>query len=213
MKSSHAIAALVATTLALGGALPAFAEGATTPTAMHWWNSGPRHMQPMGPGHNMGPGRGMAGPMGLLRLACSDRGAEALEISLVRLSHRLNLTSEQQPLFDAFRTRALTTETSFADACKASRPDHGNNRPDMLARLKSTLAIDQARLTALNDVLPDFEALYNSLSDQQKQALLPRRGFGIGMGPGRWHGHGQGAGPANDAAPQQPVTPSVPQNS
>jgi hypothetical protein len=208
MKSSHAIAALVATILALGAALPALAADGTAPTAMHWWNHVPRHMQPMGPGHDMGPGRGQAGPMGLLRLACSDRGADRLEIALVRLSHRLNLTSGQQPLFDAFRTRALTTETSFADTCKASRPDRSAGRPDPLARLKSSLALDAARLAALNDVLPDFEAFYNSLSDQQKQALLPHRG----MGMGRWHGHGRGPGPAN-AAPQQPVTPAVPQNS
>jgi hypothetical protein len=210
MKSSQAIAALVATTLALGGALPVSAQDATTPAAMYWWNNGPRHMQMMAPGHEMRPGRGMMGPAGLLRLACSDRGAEALEIALVRLSHRLDLTAEQKPLFDSFRTAALTTQTSFADTCKANRPDRSSGRPDLLARLKSRLAIDQARLTALNTVLPDFEALYNSLSDQQKQALLPRRGMGMGMW--RWHHGGEDGGPANGSASRPPVAPAVPQN-
>lgn len=205
MKSSHAVAALVATTLALGAALPALAQE-TGPAAMHrWQNDGAPHMQPMRPG-----GRSMMGPAGLLMLACSDRGPEALELALVKMSYRLNLTTDQQPLFDAFRTKALTTETSFADTCKASRPDRAAGRPDLLARLKSSLAMDQARLTALNDVLPDFEALYNSLSDQQKQSIRPHHGFGMGMN--RWQGRGP-QGPMDNAAPQPPVTPAVPQNS
>ncbi len=111
-----------------------------------------------------------------LGLVCSDRGAEALEIAFVRLSHRLDLAGEQQPLFDALRTKALTTQTSFADDCKAALPDRSaGTRPDLLDRLKSTLAIEEARLTALNAVLPEFEAFYGSLTDAQKDDLLPRR--------------------------------------
>ena len=38
-------------------------------------------------------------------LVCSDNGAEALEIALVRMAHRLDLTADQQTLFDTFRPR------------------------------------------------------------------------------------------------------------
>ena len=45
----------------------------------------------------------------------------------------------------------------------------------MLERLKSGLKLDEARLTAMNAVLPDLEAFYSSLTDEQKASLSPRR--------------------------------------
>jgi hypothetical protein len=160
----------------------------------------------------MGPmgGRGMRGPgmrgAGLLALACSDKGAGALDKMFDRTDKRLELSADQQKLFDAFKTKALTAETTFADACQAAKPDRSaEQKPDLLTRMKSGLAVDQARLTAMNDVLPEFEALYNSLSDQQKAQLQPRHG-GMGKGGmGRNHdGGGRGAG-HNGAPPPAPT--------
>ena len=103
----------------------------------------------------------------------------ALEIAFVRWSHRLELTTEQQPLFDALKTKALTTQTSFADDCQAAMPDRtADAKPDLLEGLKARLAIEEAKLTAMNAVLPDFEAFYGSLTDAQKADLMPQ-----GMGP------------------------------
>jgi hypothetical protein len=215
MKTSLAIVALVATSIGLGTALPAFAQTAPAAppaapaAAAPADQDAPHRMMHRGMGqHRMvGPNRGMArgmGPAALFQLACSDKGSEALEIALVRMSHRLDLTADQQALFDTFRTKALTTETSFADSCKASRPDRtADAKPDALTRLKSRLTIEQARLAAMNEVLPDFEALFNSLSDKQKADLLPHRGWGMGRG---W-GHDRG-GMNRDATP-----PAPPQNS
>jgi hypothetical protein len=142
-------------------------------------------------------------PFAMLALACSDKGAGALEKLLDRSARRLYLSAEQQQLFDAFRSKALTAETSFSDACKAARPDRSAGaRPDLLARMKAGLAIDQARLAALNEVLPDFEALYNSLSDQQKRHLTPRLNHwdmhraGPGMHGGKAGPHRHGPMPA-----------------
>lgn len=193
MKTSLAIVALVATTIGLGTALPAFAQAApAAPPAASAPDdqNAPHGMRQGGMGQHRkaGPDGGMGrgtGPGGMLMLACSDKGAEALEIALVRMAHRLDLTADQQKLFDTFRAKALTTETSFADTCKANRPAAtADARPDALTRLKAGLAIDQARITAMNDVLPDFEALFTSLTDQQKARLLPHRGWGMGRGPG-----------------------------
>ncbi len=205
MKSFAALA--LATTLGLGLALPAVAQDAA-PTAARPWQNGPRHFAP---DRGTMPDRGM-GPGGLFMLACSDKGAEALEIGLVRMSYRLDLTADQQKLFDAFRTKALSTQTSFADTCKASRPAKADDaKPDALARMKAGLAIEQARLTALNEVLPDFEVLFNSLSDKQKLDLLPHRGPGPDRGMGRW---GQRGGMGRDADRSPPAAPgAVPQNS
>jgi hypothetical protein len=118
----------------------------------------------------------MEGPGAVLNLVCSADGAEALEIALVRLDHRLELTATQRPLFDALKTSALTAQTSFADKCAATLPaKDAATPPNLIDRMKARIAIDTARLEALNAVLPDFEALFNSLTDAQKASLVPGR--------------------------------------
>ncbi len=184
MKHSIALAALVASTMGFATILPAAAQDQPSVVAA----KADRQFHRFG-NRDDGPGRNA----GILGLVCSDRGAEALEIAFVRLSHRLDLAGEQQPLFDALRTKALTTQTSFADDCKAALPDRSaGTRPDLLDRLKSTLAIEEARLTALNAVLPEFEAFYGSLTDAQKDDLLPRGGM-------RMHDRGDRGGPDRNA--------------
>jgi LTXXQ motif family protein len=208
VKSSIAIAALLVASLGLATAVPAIAQSGpassdgaqiglgldANPPAPQ---AGDQIDLSLGDSANgaqlfdaksMMPGRAM-GPAGMMMLACSPKGAEMLDATLLHLSYRLNLTADQKPLFDTFREKALTTETSFADTCKSDAPATADNaKPDLLARLKSRLTVEQARLTAVNDVLPSFEALYNSLTDTQKAALLPRGGMGgNGMnGPHRW---------------------------
>lgn len=177
MKHSVALAALVVTTIGFT-ALPVVAQDATTQIAQR----GDREMHRT-ISRDGGPRRGA----GILGLVCSDRGAEALEIAFVRLSHRLELTSEQEALFDAFKTTALTTQTSFADECQAAMPDRtADAKPDLLDGIKARLAIEEAKLTAMNEILPDFEAFYSSLTDEQKASLQPAGGPGdrMGRGPG-----------------------------
>ncbi len=167
MKHSAALAALVVTAIGLT-ALPAAAQDQVTQIAKRSEREIHRTFRDNGPGR--GPG--------ILGLVCSDRGAEALEIAFVRWSHRLDLTAEQEKLFDALKTKALTTQTSFADECQAALPDRtADARPDLLEGLKARLAVEEARLTAMNGILPDFEAFYTSLTDAQKADLTPRMGF------------------------------------
>ena len=186
MKSTIVIAALVVSALGVSTIVPTFAQDAPAPPA-------PPAVAPATPPATTTPdtttpkpmhrfarkGGGMGGMNRggdrLIALACSNKGAEVLQRVLDRTGKRLNLTADQQKLFDTFRDKALTTETSFADTCKTAIPDRtAGAKPDLITGLKARLAIDEARLTAMNAVLPDFEALYTSLTDTQKQALLPR---------------------------------------
>jgi len=193
VKTSIAIAALVATALGLGVAATAFAQDATDASSASQpptVNAAPP-APGAAPNGDMMPARAMMphhamGPGALLLLACSPQGAEALDGALLHLSYRLALTADQKPLFQTFHDKAMADESTFSDACKSNAPTTADNgaKPDFLTRFKDRLAIDQARLTALNDVLPSFEALYASLSDTQKASLLPRH---MGMGPGQ-HG-------------------------
>jgi hypothetical protein len=169
LKSTLAIAALVATTLGVG-AVSSFAQEAASPTPAAMRGTWPGHGMMMGHGLM---GRGMMGP-GFLMLACADRGAEELDVALVRMSHRLELTAEQTKLFDALREKALTEATRFADACKAAMPAKTDaDKPDLIAGIKAGLGLEEARLAALKDVLPAFEAFYDSLTDAQKAKLMP----------------------------------------
>jgi LTXXQ motif family protein len=142
-------------------------------------------MQMQGGKHNMqgnkrfggqeGHGQRHARGGGILELVCSERGAEQLEIAFVRLSHRLELTAEQTPLFDDLKATALSAQTSFADTCTAARPaKDAAAKPDLLERMKTRVAIETAHVEAINTVLPKLEALFASLSDEQKAGLQPK---------------------------------------
>jgi hypothetical protein len=189
------LAALVAA-LGLTAMSPAFAAGAN---------------QQARPGFDQRDGRTLEfrrnAPGGIFQLAsvsCAPQAAERMETRLGRVSERLDLTADQLPLFDAFRTSALTAQTSFADAC-ATLPAGPEASTDLIQRLEQRLEVDGARLTAMTELLPQFKAFYESLTDAQKAELMPMRGERQGMMQGKGHRHG---GPAAPTAPAAPVPPA-----
>jgi hypothetical protein len=227
--TSTAIVALMATTLGLGGLSTAsFAQEAAQPQQQAqdagkignghpvWRHDGNTQRPPMRRGEMMMGGM----RSGLLGLVCSPNGSERLEIGFVRLSHRINPTAEQAPLFDALKTSALSAQAKFAETCKsAMTPAQAGTPPTIVDQLKSRLAIETARVAALNDVLPKLDTLYGSLTDAQKAAIQPHRpGWHRPQGghqPGQWNGRpgmhphnnppvdpGHAEGPAG--APAQP---------
>lgn len=149
--------------------------------------------------HRGGP-RGERG--GIAGLICSTDGATQLETRLADLATQLKLTTEQQTLFDAYKTAALSTQTIFADACAKLQPAADakpTTPPDALTVLKDRQARQTAELAALNAVLPSFEALYNSLDDTQKAALMPLAShFGPGDHGPRGDDRGDRAGRHDD---------------
>jgi hypothetical protein len=232
-----ALTALLASSIGAAGLMPSYAGSAapdnqTTPTP-------PSQTQPSTMPHPGGmwdgggqwrghhPMFGRQGGSWLMRFACSDRGGEALEIAFVRLKYELKLTPTQQPLFDTLRSAALANQKSFADTCKAAT-DTGvaPGQRTLLDRLQTELALDSAKVTALNDIVPKFKALYDSLSDEQKtqfQQMRPHRmhfgpwggwdhqqrpGWHRGMMPG-WHPGASGTTPPEpNAAPGMPNPPA-----
>jgi|GEM_PF-6383186 len=182
--------------------------------------------------HGQRMGRHAPNPSaGLLNFVCSERGATRLERMLGALAERLELTDQQTPLFETFRTQALTAQTAFADGCAAERP---TNLLDRLTQRQDRLG---AQLQAWEAVMPSFAAFYQSL-DADQQAKFERRGKrGMGeRGHDRMHQrhHGERPGmerrgpprpgmnrpgterPAPDAAqpsagqPPAPATPPAP---
>jgi hypothetical protein len=172
------LAALVAG-LGLAALSPAFAAG------------GPQHQRhaqdhrpDQRPDHRQSPDqrqgrmldfqRSGGGAFRLAEVTCSPRAAERLEIRLDRMSARLALTDEQEPLFQDFRTAALTAQTSFADECATLRPSRGATT-DLVERLEQRLKFDEARLAASSELIPQFATFYESLTEAQKADLMPTR--------------------------------------
>lgn len=104
--------------------------------------------------------------------------AEALEIALVRLSYAIQMTDEQRQLLDTLKTEALSAQADFAAATEGLRPDREAEpaeMPDMVTVFDNRIAVETARLEAMRAVQPAFEAFFNSLTDEQKAELTPRR--------------------------------------
>jgi LTXXQ motif family protein len=193
--STTAIVAVMTAAIGLSAVAPAMAQ---QDAPLHQHNdlqkdgSPDRHFNGQRPG-NDGHGRGgMLG--GLLDFG---RDGENIEVALVRLSHRIELTDEQKTLLETFKTAALAAQADFATAVDAVRPPAPAagatvERPEMVARLDQRITMEKAHVDALTAVQPSFEAFFTSLTDEQQTQLMPQREQHIG-----WQGqHGQhGKGP------------------
>lgn len=124
--------------------------------------------------HMDGPGGHGPRGAGLLNFG----SAEALEIAFVRLSYAIDMTDEQRQLFDTLKSEALAAQADFAAATDGLRPDRDAEPaelPDMVTMFDNRIAFDTARLEAMQAVQPAFEAFFDSLTDEQKADLAPRR--------------------------------------
>lgn len=217
--STTAIVAVMTAALGLSAVAPAMAQQAAP---LHQQNhmqkgDGPgRHFNDQRPGQdgprNDGPGRG--GMLGGLLDFGGD--GENIEVALVRLSHRIELTDAQKTLLETFKTAALAAQADFAKAVDAVRPaapaaGATAERPDVVARLGQRITLEKAHVEALTAVQPSFEAFFTSLTDEQKTQLMPQREHHmgwqgqIGKGPMGHHGQRPMAG-----QPQQLDGPGTP---
>lgn len=201
-----AIVALMTATLGLTAVAPTYAQQTAAPAQAEQQGKF-RH-------HNDGPRQG--GRMGGGDVLGFERGAEAIEIAFVRLSHAIEMTADQQGLFDAFKAAALGAAADFATATEALRPTAPAagataELPDMSERLENRIAIESAKLAALEAVQPSATAFFDSLTDEQKAELTPQRpGRDVmpGFGKGNMRHQGMHKGPMGAPAP----APEAPTN-
>ena len=169
---------------------------------------------------------GGSGRFEMVDLRCGTGAADRMDQRLDRIADRLELTAEQQALYETFRTSALAAQTAFADTCATLRPASAEQPADPIAAIEMRLKIDEARIASLAAVLPNLRAFYDSLNDEQKAGFMPQhmargqdgQGFGQGdfgrhdpRGPGRDTRPGQpeqGTPPAPPAEPAAPVDPA-----
>jgi periplasmic protein CpxP/Spy len=102
------------------------------------------------------------------------------EWCLNRLAHRaarrayigvkLNLTADQQPLWDKVQSAAQAEEQQERQLCTALKP---GAEPTVLERMDRMQQLLQARLNGLQAAKPAVQALYQALTPEQ-QAILNR---------------------------------------
>lgn len=184
-RTTTTIAALLVATIATGAVVPAIAQNNAAndrPQAQQQRGGDGEgfRMRRDGQGNRMQMAnrmqmrRGGAGQ--ILSMVCSENGADRLQHMLLNIEQRTDPTDDQQALFDTFEASAIQAQTDFAAACATARPDPEQaEATDLVDQIGARLEIQQAHLDAMSAVLPDFEAFYDSLGDEQKQAMQPRR--------------------------------------
>ncbi|AEQ51587.1 Spy/CpxP family protein refolding chaperone [Pelagibacterium halotolerans] len=142
-----------------------------------------------------GPGFGQGG--GLVEMFLSERGAEAIDIAAVRLTHLLELTDDQMALLEDLRLAALDAVEDVQAAHDEIAPvaEDEATEPDLVARFAGMVAMTTARAEALETLQPTFEAFVGSLDETQLEKLTPQRPGGPRVAP---------PAPATDAAPETP---------
>lgn len=190
--STTAIVALMTATLGLSAVAPVFAQDSAPVAQAQQAERGKGGDRSFRPGAE-GP-RQNGGPINLLNF---ERGSEAIEVALVRLSHQIDLTDAQKTLLDTLKTSALSAAQSFSAATEVLRPTppaqgQTAQRPDASERLDTRIAIGKAQLAALEAVQPAFDAFFGSLTDEQKAKLTPERGE---RGPGQGQFGNRDGGP------------------
>ncbi|MHA6297449.1 Spy/CpxP family protein refolding chaperone [Devosia sp. CAU 1758] len=201
--STTAIVALMTASIGLGAVAPVLAQetAPAAPAAQSQSSEAPAAER----GFRKGPGMRQGGGMG--GLFNIERGAEAIEIAIVRLSHAIDLTDEQTVLLEALKTDALAATAAFEAATEGLRPTppaEGETveRPDISERFDNRIAVQSARLAALEALQPAFTAFFDSLTEEQQAELAPERGdrhAGMGKHQGGFGQHGgmRPMGPGN----------------
>jgi protein CpxP len=120
------------------------------------------------PAAAQGPGGGT--PQGSKSPGAKAKPAPAgprdeVEQEVTELRDRLHITPAQQPQFDAF-AEILRKNAQELDALMQQKAPKANAVDDMRFYLQFT----EAQAEGLKRLLPAFQALYDSLSDQQKRA-------------------------------------------
>ncbi len=100
-----------------------------------------------------------------LSFFCSDNAITKIENRLEKMAQILDLNSEQENLFNDYKSAFLTAQTQYADNCII--PEKNANL-DLIDRIKIQQKNTEFRISAINEILPQFEAFFDSLTDEQK---------------------------------------------
>ena|SRR5579872_1069712 len=124
-----------------------------------------------GPMHHEWAGRMMAWRNKSPQQACVDRLARHAGL-IASIGFKLNLTSDQQPLWDKLVSVTQNAEDAQRKLCDAL-PANAQDRDKLTAidRLHHREQVLQAKLQAMQQADPAVQALYDKLTPAQKEVL------------------------------------------
>jgi hypothetical protein len=128
----------------------------------------------MGPGMAMGPGMG-PGMMG--RGMCDLRAAGLVEWRIERIERAIQPTDAQRDALNELKAASTKAAEKIAGACPRKFPETATARLELMEKRLETM------LEAVKIVRPAFDALYASLTSEQKSALDR-------VGPRHWRWQG-----------------------
>jgi len=120
---------------------------------------------------------------------------------LAYLEAKLQLTADQKPLWDKWEEATAAGNATMKDDCIAGVPakDTPSTALDRDSRVEKLLT---DKLDTLKTARPALEALYQSLSPEQRIAFdHSTKGRHKGMGGPRWQHHGQDGHGQNEVSP------------
>ena len=127
---------------------------------------------------------------------CADRYARDVG-RFAYLETRLALADAQRPAFDNWKSAVLASAKSKEDICSA-RTKHPDQPSTILDRETHERMMLKARLSALETELPALQALYQTLSPEQKlvfdRPMMGEDRHGRHGGHHDWRGHAPSRG-------------------
>lgn len=93
-------------------------------------------------------------------------GNQEIERQITDLRRKLNITPGQQPQFDAL-AQAMRQNAQAMDAL--AQQEQQNSKPNAVEAVRSGGRFAEAEAEGLKRLLPPLQALYDSLSEQQKR--------------------------------------------
>ena len=158
--------------------------------------TGPMGMEPMG---------GQGGPMGRQASMKFDPAVRA-ERRLEFFKTQLQLTPEQQPLWQAFADKAKEEAGKGMRAMRDQTANANLTAPERMAKMQTLM---QERLNAMTEVNDSFNRLYTALSPEQKKVADLHAAQ---MGQGGMGGMGGKSGGRPGPGRMMPPAPPAPQS-
>ena len=119
---------------------------------------------------------------------------------LAYLEAKLQLNSDQQPLWNKWADATSAGNATMRDDCVAAVP--AKDTPKTTLDRDSTIEkLLSDKLDALKTARPALEALYQSLTPERRVAFDRGTELGHRMGGHKWHHHGQESGQDREMSP------------
>lgn len=168
VTTAFAVPALAQPTKSAGTAAASSSTQAPGPGMGHGWHRGMGPGWAHGMGYGMGPGmRGWQGAAADPQERCIDRLARRAA-RLAYIETKLDLTAEQQPLWDKLQQAADNEAQQERQLCNNLDSSAPRTVLDRVNHMEKSLTI---RLNGIKAAKPDLEALYKALTPEQ-QAIL-----------------------------------------